>query len=116
MKKNDIVTINDGSFTRSVVNGKLIQEYLNCGIEKGKQYVVVEVGCSFPNTGGCNSFNNTTIQAIESGKIVFIEERFLELVGPTHMIMVDLTCYSGYGIGGETVEISDKLYKEIKKS
>ena len=35
MKKGDVVTITDGSYTRSVVNGELIHEWLNCGVEQG---------------------------------------------------------------------------------
>lgn len=85
MKKGDIVTIKDGSWTRSVVNGKLVSEFLNYGREKGKKYVIIETNCIFPNTGsgqfGCTppTYNNTVIQAIDSGKVVFIEERFLRL-------------------------------------
>jgi hypothetical protein len=123
MKKGDVVTIDDGSFTRSVVDGKLIKESLNYGNEKGKQYVIIETGCSFPNTGSrgfagtsiVTTFNNTVIQAIDSGKVVFIEERFLKLVPPTHEVVVDIIFHPGYGIGGKIVEISDKLYKEIKR-
>lgn len=121
MKKDDVVTIRDGSWTRSIVNGKLIHESLAFGAEQDKHYIIVETGCSFPNTGslyGLNnrpSFNNTVIQAVDSGKIVFIEERFLKLVPPKHQVMVDIIFHLGYGMGGQVVEISDKLYKQIKK-
>lgn len=113
MKKGDVVIIIDGSWTRSVVDGKLKDEWLNYGDEKGKKYVVVEIGCSFPNTGSNRTFNNTVIQAVDSGKVVFIEERFLRLVPPKHKIMIDMEV-SGYAIFGMTVEISDELYKKIK--
>lgn len=122
MKKGDIVTIEDGSYTRSVIDGKLVEEFLACGDEKGKQYVVIETDCKFPAVNGtqardfshCSaSFNNMVIQAIDSGKVVFIEERFLKLVEQTHIVMVDLIQITYSSIGGETVEISDELYREI---
>ena len=120
MKKGDVVVINDGSWTRSIVDGKLIHESLNFRAEVGKKYIIIETGCSFPNTGslyGLNnrpSFNNTVIQAIDSGKVVFIEEHFLKLVPPTHRIMIDVES-DGCLVTGNYVEISDKLYKEIKR-
>jgi len=122
MKKGDIVTINDGSWTRSVVDGKLIKEHLNHGGEQGKKYTVIETGCSFPNTGGRGvigtdihaTFNNTVIQAIDSGKVVFIEERFLHPVPPKHKVMLDIKQDGGW-MYGQVVEISDKLYQEIKR-
>lgn len=121
MKKGDIVTIKDGSWTRSVVEGKLIAESLAYGNEKGKQYVVIETECKFPAernqarnaTYSPPSFNNTVVQALDSGKVVFIEERFLRQVRPTHTVMVDLIQITYSSIGGETVEISDELYREI---
>jgi len=87
MKKGDIVTIKDGSFSKSVVDGELIHEWLVYGSDLGKQYVVIETDCKFPNSGSIGhclpatppSFNNTVIQQCESGKVVFIEERFLRL-------------------------------------
>jgi hypothetical protein len=85
MKKGDIVTIKDGSFTQSVVNGELIHEWLVYGTEQDKQYVVIETNCMFPNSGSRGypysppTFNDTVIQQCESGRVVFIEERFLHL-------------------------------------
>jgi len=87
MKKGDVVIIKDGSWTRSIVDGELIHESLNYGEEKGKKYKIIELGCKFSNTGNSGicelrcrpTFNNTVIQAIDSGKVVFIEERFLQL-------------------------------------
>ena len=122
MKKGDVVTIKDGSYTKSVIDGELVHEYLAI---QSKQYKVAETGCSFPaedtqarsipSFNISSTFNNTVIQAIDSGKVIFIEERFLELVLPKHVIMVDLTFHSGYGVNGQTYEISDELYKQIKK-
>lgn len=97
MKKGDIVTIKDGSFTKSVENGKLIHEYLSDSLGAGRQYMVVETGCVFPNSGSRGycwpvvtppTVNNTVIQALSEGnnqplsrgKVVFVEERFLRLV------------------------------------
>ena len=120
MKKGDVVTIEDSSYTKSVIDGELVHEYLTM---QNKQYKVVETGCSFPAESNqawsfsCtpSTFNNTVIQAIDSGKVVFIEERFLKLVPPTHVVMIDITFCSGYGVNGQTCEISDELYKQIKK-
>lgn len=125
MKKGNVVTIRDDSYTRSVVGGKLIYEHLAFSSEANKQYIIIETGCSFPaygsqkmDGGGCcrPSFNNTVIQAIDSGKVVFIEERFLKLVSLTHVVMTDIVFCSGYGVNGQTHEISDELYKQIKKA
>lgn len=113
MKKGDIVTINDSSWSKSVVNGTLVHELFDCDSEENKQYKIVETGCVFPaednQAYGClsipGSFNDTVIQTIDSGKVIFIEERFLELVSPTHKVLLELKVY----------EISDKLYKEVKR-
>lgn len=111
MKKGDIVTIKDSSWTRSVVDGKLVHELLNHSFEYGKKYTVVETGCMFPNTGSrghCFSrtpptFNNTVIQAVNSGEVVFVEERFLE--STTHTLVID----------GESVELSHESYLNLKE-
>lgn len=121
MKKGDIVTIEDGSFVRSVIGGKLVHERLAHGKEIGKHYVVVETGCKFPNTGSRGylypyappTFNNTVIQALDSGKVVFIEECFLQVAKPKRKIIVDVDntyCV----VTGEMVEVSDDLYQKIK--
>ncbi len=119
MKKGDVVTITDGSYTRSVVAGKLVHESLAYAGEKGKHYVVIEVGCSFP-LGDSHQpdyyRNDTVIQALDSGKVVFVHGRLLKLVPPTHKVMIDIepTRYAVVETG-QVVEISDKLYKEIKR-
>lgn len=126
MKKGDKVTITDGSYTKSVVGGKLVHEFFAYDdeqYEQYKQYVIIETNCKFPADndqarsvlGVSGTFNNTVIQAVNSGKVVFIEERFLELVPPTHKVVVDIILHPGYGVGGKVIEISDKLYKEIKR-
>jgi len=119
MRKGDIVVIDTGSWSRTVENGGLTHgpggdKYINCIGYIRKQYKVIETGCSFPATGSSRSCNNTVIQAVDSGKVVFIEERFLSLVPPKHKIVVDVTVTRLGGIYGKVVEISDKLYKEIK--
>ena len=116
MKKGNKVIVKDGSYSQSVVNGELVHEI---GLSYNKQYTVIETNCKFPTTDryqtmGHPTFNNTVIQAIDSGKVVFIEERFLELVSPTHKVMLDIRQDSGW-MYGQIVEISDKLYKEIKR-
>lgn len=119
LNKGDIVTITDGSYSRSIINGESIHEVgLNA---HNTQFKVVEVGCVFPIIDSFQpryepiaTFNNTVIQAIDSGKVISIEERFLQLVPPKHKVMVDMDCVGGT-IAGTIVEISDKLYKEIKR-
>jgi len=119
MKKGDKVMINDGSWSRTIRNNELVDgpggdEYTGTPIKDRKQYTVIETGCSFPNTGSWNSFNNTVIQAIDSGKVVFIEEHFLRPVPPTHKVVIDCA-YGNCITYGEIVEISDELYKQIKR-
>lgn len=120
MKKGDVVVTDDGSFSRTIKGGKLVygpggDKYTGIKNSDRKQYVIVETGCSFPRTGNRNDrFNNTVIQAVDSGKIVFIEERFLELVLPTHKVMIDIR-QDGGCMYGQIVEISHKLYQEIKR-
>jgi len=80
MKKGDVVIVCDSSYSRVIKDNKL-----TCGPDDDrytwennrKKYVIIEIGCSFPNTGAPNSFNNTVIRAIDSGEVVFIEKRFL---------------------------------------
>lgn len=121
MKKGDKVVINDGSFSKQVKNNELSHgpggDRYRADRERNyirKQYVVIETGCIFPNTGARNTFNNTIIWAIDSGKIVFIEERFLQLMPPKHKVIIDIA-YNDCTMFGETVKISDKLYQEIKR-
>ena len=88
MKKGDIVTIKDDSYTRSVINGELVHESLSD--EGGKRYIVAETGCKFPLTEewqSSNFRNNTVIQAFSSdnqvlsrGKVVFIHAGFLQVI------------------------------------
>ncbi len=92
MKKGDVVTVDDGSYSRSLINRKLVHEAKRW---YGEQFVIIEVDCKFPTTDEYqtmyqSTFNNTVIQAIDSGKVVFIEERFLELVLPKHEVMIDI--------------------------
>jgi len=125
LNKGDKVVIEDGSWTQSVVNEKLVCELLNYGHEEGKDYTVIETGCSFPLTRGRFSStqpekyrNDTVIQAVDSGKVVFIHGRFLRQVLPTHTVMIDMrpTSCSAVLETGQTVEVSDELYQEIKRS
>jgi len=101
MKKGDIVTITDGSYTRSVVNGKLCHELLNCGVEQDKHYVVIEIRCSFPLKSDCfcpqpNRYrNDTVIQAVDSGKVMFIHGRFLKLLRIREVTMAEICAQFG---------------------
>ncbi len=87
MKAGDIVTITDGSYTQSVVNGKLVEESLNCDVVKGRHYTVIETGCSFPlnDYWQPEGYRNDTVIQDESGKVVFIHNRFLRVVEPAHV-------------------------------
>lgn len=114
MKKGDKVTIRDQSYSQSIVNGKLIH---NVKAGDNKQYVVIETGCRFPASDfqahWPGTFNNTIIQGINSGKVIFIEERFLDPVSLKHKIMIDVVSNGCFKVG-QYVDISDKLYQEIK--
>lgn len=106
MKKGDRVIIADNSFSRSVINGKLIHENF---IKNSGHYVIVETDCKFPEAGLLQSltpasFNNTVIQEIKTGKVVFIEEQLLKPA--KHQIVVD----------GKTIEISHESFENLKLS
>ena len=120
MKKGDKVTIRDSSYSKVVTSRGLESGYgdsIVYNIRK-KQGTIIEVGCKFPDPHHYQTQIHTcndTVVILDSGEIAFIEERFLELVPPTHEVMIDVVLHPGYGVGGEVVEISDKLYKEIKR-
>ena len=103
MKAGDLVTIRDYSYSKEVKDGELQQV-----VYSHQQFIVVETDCKFPNPHqyqlGDRHFNNTVIQAVDSDKVVFIEERFLRPT--THKITID----------GKTIEISQESYKALKKS
>jgi hypothetical protein len=91
MKVGDIVVITDGSYTRSIIDGELIHEWLNSGEAKGRRYTVIETGCSFPlvdqgRPSAQPSYrrNDTVIQD-ENGKVVLIHSRFLRVVESKHI-------------------------------
>ena len=113
MKKGDIVTVNDYSWAKEVVNGKLkdvrIKDCTN------KKYTVIEIDCKLPLHDGQSELyrSDTIIQAI-SGEVILIHGTFLRPVAPTHTVMVDIKT-DGCVLTGQYIEISDKLYKEIKR-
>lgn len=98
MKRGDVVIIKDGSYSQSIVAGKLIKESLNYGDEKGRKYRIIETGCVFPHDDAQDSsrkrdtFNNTVIQNIDSGKVVFLEERFLQLTTSIREVSMAEVC------------------------
>jgi len=114
MNKGDKVIIDDTSYSRSVMNKKLEHPGNNL---RYKKCVIIELNCTFPKTSKWDgdNVNNTIVQVCETGQVIFIEERFLKLVPPKHKIMIDMVCYSGYAMTGKILEISDKLYQEIKR-
>lgn len=91
MKSGDKVTIKDGSYTRSIVDGTLVHEFLNRGEAKGRQYTIVEVGCAFPlvDQGELGAqrreHRNDTVIQDEYGKVVLIHSGFLKPVDPPHV-------------------------------
>jgi len=111
MKRDDIVTANDFSWFATV--GICMCDYVR---DYTKYYKVLDTGCHFPlESGQPKKYrNDTTIQAIDSGEILIIHGAFLRPVLPKHKVMVDIV-YGGCVTYGEIVEISDELYKQIKK-
>ena len=107
MKKGDIVTVNDFSWCVQINE---------CERNCKKQYVVVDIGCYFSlNDGQPRIYrNDTVIQAKDGNDVILIYEAFLKPILPTHKVMVDIRQDNGW-MYGEVVEISDKLYKEIKR-
>ena len=82
IKRGDVVVITDGSYTESVIDGALRHESLNHGANKNRPYKVVETDCSFPihDIWQPNNYqNDTVIQDVQSGKVVFIHHRLLAL-------------------------------------
>lgn len=106
LKAGDRVVITDGSYTRSIINGKLVREFLNHGNAKGKPYTVVEVGCSFPLYDELqpDKYRNDTVVQDDNGKVVFIHHQFLALANYT--ITID----------GKDIEISCTSFVELKRS
>lgn len=120
MKKGDIVMIVDGSYSKVVTSRGLENGYGDGKVLdiRTKQGTIIETGCEFPNRHKyqvCGRTFNNTIVVLDSGEIVLIEERFLKLVLPEHKIMIGVTVTRLGGIYGNIVEISDKLYQEIKR-
>ena len=116
MKKGDRVTIDDTSYSRAIIDGEL--KHPGQPLRYYKEAVIVELNCTFPKTSRWkgNNVNDTIIQLCGTGQIIFIEERFLRPVPPKHKIMIDVTTDQGCFMYGNIVEISDKLYKEIKRN
>lgn len=92
MKSGDRVTITDDSWTRSIIDGKLVAEFLACDEAKGRRYTVIEVGCSFPlvdqkdGWGGQRAdYRNDTVIQDDDDKVVLIHSGFLKLVDPPHV-------------------------------
>ena len=119
MKKGDRIIIKDSSYSKVVTNHGLESSYGDgkiCDIRK-KQGIIVETSCSFPDRHEyqtqIHTYNDTVV-VLDSGEIVFIEERFLSPMLPTHKVMVDIRQDGGW-MYGQIVEISDELYKQIKK-
>ena len=106
LKVGDRVIITDGSWTRSVIGGKLVRELLNTGAAKGKQYTIVEMQCRFPlyEYDQEDKYRNDTVIQDDNGKVVFIYHRFL---APTkHTITID----------GKNIEISHASFEGLKRS
>ena len=110
MKKGDKVKIRDFSYSQCVVGCKL-QDYNGLFGDAKGEFVVVEVDCKFPQTVNQKywypdgkEYNDTVLQSIQSGRVVFIEERFL--VPAQHTITID----------GKEITISHEFYQALKRS
>lgn len=102
-KKGDKVKIRDSSYSRIIIDGELRNgEYEGV---RHRKCTVIEVGCDFPRTSDWNGVknNNTVVQDCETGEIIFILERFLEMVA--HVIVID----------GKTIELSHKSFLAFKE-
>lgn len=82
MKKGDVVTVNDFSYSKIIENGKLDNNFHAFHPAARKQFVIVELDCVFPRTNQWpdTNYNDTVIQAVDSSEVVFIERRFLHSV------------------------------------
>lgn len=107
MKKGDVVTIRDSSWSRCVKGGELSS---GCH-DRGGKHVVIEIDCTFP-LGSSNVLyskqpdsyrNNTVIQALDSKGVSFIHSGFLRL--ETHRIVID----------GKTIELSNESFENLKQ-
>ena len=116
MKKGDVVTVNDYSWAKEVVNGKLKNVRIkDCTTRK---YTIVENNCDFPLHDDQSRIyrSDTVIQAIDGGEVIFIHGTFLRPVPPKHKIIIDVeNAHPGHLMCGKFIEISDKLYEEIKR-
>lgn len=117
MKKGDVVIVRDSSYSKVVTEHGLEDSYGGTRV-RSRRCIIIELGCHFPDLHQYqiknNTYNNTVIRVIETGEVVFIEERFLKPLIHKVMIDVEQSC-SGCVMYGSIVEISDKLYKEIKR-
>ena len=114
MKKGDVVKIDDSSYSLTMVGDHL--EHHPGEVQK-EHWIVIAVNCSLPaetDQYSMNQRNNAIVQSRTSGKIAFVQQRFCHLVLPKHKVMIDIEQIS-YAICGNVIEISDKLYKEIKR-
>lgn len=115
MKKGDVVTVRDSSYSKIITKYGLESSYDPPRDIRGKQCVIIELDCRFPDAHRYQTrdhmCNDTVIRVIETDEVVFIEERFLEPA--THKIMIDVK-QNDCVMFGTICEISDKLYKEIK--
>jgi hypothetical protein len=97
MKKGDIVTVRDSSYSKVIVRDRLEDAYDGPNSIRQKRGVVIEVNCKFPDPDKyqaqyVNTYNNTVIKIFETGKIAFIEERFLDLIKPTREVTMAEVC------------------------
>lgn len=103
MKKGDVVIIQDSSYSRIIMDGKLENgQYENV---RYRRCVIIEVGCNFPQTSPWSDVknNNTIVQDCKTAEVIFILERFLKL--EKHTIVID----------GKTIELSHESFLNIKE-
>lgn len=116
MKKGDIVTIKDSSFSFAIVDGFLKH---HPGEVQKEQQLIIAVNCNLPaDQGYCGDrqrHNDTIVRGQISGKITLVQQRFCHPITPKHKVMIDIhQTHSGCIMFGDIVEISDELYRKIK--
>lgn len=114
MKKGDVVKVHDSSYSFAIVDGFL--EHHPGEVQK-EQQLIIAVNCDLPAAQQDISaqHNNIIVRGQISGRMTFVQQRFCHPVPPKHKIMIDVVTHHGCFVYGNVVEISDKLYKEIKR-
>lgn len=77
MKKGDIVTINDSSYSLTVMNDGRLEHH--AGEVQKERWIIIAVQCNLPAEWDrycCEQYNDTIVQGQTSEKIAFVQQRF----------------------------------------